>query len=112
MNKNMLMISFRHDENVIASAPASYRQIIVPKQDFCEYVTDDGLIIPSISRSLRKKLWEVADKVGLTLERRIELMGRAAAEMSIQLLGGGHRLNPHNSHQFPTVVVLCGPHKY
>ncbi|EFA06064.2 Enhancer of mRNA-decapping protein 3-like Protein [Tribolium castaneum] len=102
---------YRHDENVIASTPASYRQIIVPKQDFCEYVTDDGLIIPSISRSLRKKLWEVADRVGLTWDKRVELFGRAAAEISVQLLGGGHRLNPHNSHQFPTVVVLCGPHK-
>ncbi|KAG5896748.1 hypothetical protein JTB14_031728 [Gonioctena quinquepunctata] len=102
---------YRHDENVIATLPTTYRQISVPKQDFCEYVTDDGLIIPSISRSLRKKLWEVADRVGLTSEKRIELIGRAATEISIQLLGGGHRLNPHNTHQWPTVVVLCGPHK-
>lgn len=105
------MIFYRHDENVIATLPTSYRQITVPKQDFCEYVTDDGLIIPSISRSLRKKLWEAAERVGLTWERRIELIGRAATEISIQLLGGGHRLNPHNTHQWPTVVVLCGPHK-
>ncbi|KAJ8941921.1 hypothetical protein NQ318_013254 [Aromia moschata] len=102
---------YRHDENVIATLPTTYRQIIVPKQDFCEYVTDDGLIIPSISRSLRKKLWETAERVGLTWEKRIELVGRAAAEISIQLLGGGHRLNPHNTHQWPTVTVLCGPHK-
>ncbi|KAJ8925493.1 hypothetical protein NQ315_009331 [Exocentrus adspersus] len=104
-------LKYRHDENVIATLPASYRQITVPKQDFCEYVTDDGLIIPSISRSLRKKLWETAERVGLTWERRIELIGRAVTEISIQLLGGGHRLNPHNTHQWPTVVVLCGPHK-
>ncbi|XP_018573409.1 enhancer of mRNA-decapping protein 3 [Anoplophora glabripennis] len=102
---------YRHDENVIATLPTSYRQITVPKQDFCEYVTDDGLIIPSISRSLRKKLWEAAERVGLTWERRIELIGRATTEISIQLLGGGHRLNPHNTHQWPTVVILCGPHK-
>ncbi|XP_060536222.1 enhancer of mRNA-decapping protein 3 isoform X2 [Cylas formicarius] len=102
---------YRHDENVIATIPTSFRQITVPKQDFCEYVTDDGLIIPSISRTLRKKLFEVADRVGLTWDKRIELMGRAATEISIQLLGGGHRLNPHNTHQWPTVVVLCGPHK-
>ncbi|XP_023017096.1 enhancer of mRNA-decapping protein 3 [Leptinotarsa decemlineata] len=102
---------YRHDENVIATLPTTYRQITVPRQDFCEYVTDDGLIIPSISRPLRKKLWEVADRVGLSSEKRIELIGRAATEISIQLLGGGHRLNPHNTHQWPTVVVLCGPHR-
>ncbi|XP_050500328.1 enhancer of mRNA-decapping protein 3 [Diabrotica virgifera virgifera] len=102
---------YRHDENIISTIPTSYRQITVPKQDFCEYVTDDGLIIPSISRALRKRLWEVAERVGLTWEKRIDLIGRAAAEISIQLCGGGHRLNPHNTHQWPTVVVLCGPHK-
>lgn len=107
----MYIFNFRHDENIISSQPAAYRRIIVPKQDFCEYVTDEGLIIPSISRSLRKKLWETAERVGLTWERRIEMMGRAAVEISVQLLGGSHRLNPHNTHQWPTVVVLCGPHK-
>lgn len=25
--------------------------------------------------------------------------------------GGGHRLNPYNTHQWPTVVILCGQHK-
>ncbi|KAB0804038.1 hypothetical protein PPYR_01008 [Photinus pyralis] len=99
---------YRHDENVLATVPTVYRQITVPKQEFCEYVTDDGLIIPSISRSLRNKLWCAADVCGLSCERRIELMGRAAAEMTLQLIGGGHRLNPHNTHQCPTVVVLCG----
>ncbi|KAL1513148.1 hypothetical protein ABEB36_002602 [Hypothenemus hampei] len=102
---------YRHDENVIATQPTSTRQIIVPKQDFGEYVTDDGLVIPCISKNLRKKLFDTADKAGLTFERRIELFGTAAAEIAIQLLGGGHRLNPNNLHQLPTVVVLCGPHK-
>ncbi|KAJ8974444.1 hypothetical protein NQ317_000221 [Molorchus minor] len=69
-----------HDENVIATVPTNYRQIIVPKQDFCEYVTDDGLIIPSISRSLGEKLWETAERVGLTWEKRTELIGRAATK--------------------------------
>ncbi|KAL3288298.1 hypothetical protein HHI36_002746 [Cryptolaemus montrouzieri] len=102
---------YRHDENIIASGPVTYRQIQVPKQDYCEYVSDEGLIIPCISRTLRSKLFECVDKAGLNWERRIELMGRAATEISIQLLGGGHRLNPHNFHQWPTVVVLCGPNR-
>lgn len=38
-------------------------------------------------------------------------MGRAGAEIILQLLGGAHRLNPKNAHQSPTVVALCGPHR-
>ncbi|XP_050306148.1 enhancer of mRNA-decapping protein 3 isoform X2 [Anthonomus grandis grandis] len=102
---------YRHDENVIATQPTSTRQIIVPKHEFTEYVTDDGLIIPCISKHLRKKLFEAAETAGLTFERRSELFGTAAAEIAIQLLGGGHRLNPNNMHQLPTVLVLCGPHR-
>lgn len=41
----------------------------------------------------------------------MELLGRAATEISLQLLGGGHRFNPNNAHQWPTVVALCGPHR-
>ncbi|XP_076267251.1 enhancer of mRNA-decapping protein 3 [Rhynchophorus ferrugineus] len=108
---NKKIAKYRHDENIIACQPTSFRQIVVPKPDFCEYVTDDGLIIPSISRSLRKKIFDTADKAGLTWDRRVELFGTAAAEISIHLIGGGHRLNPSNSHQLPTVVVLSGPHR-
>ena len=86
-----------------------YRQIIVPKQEFCEYVTDDGLIVPSIPKLLRHRLFIAAEKFGLSWERNYEIMGRATTEMALQLLGGGHRLNPHNSHQIPTVVIFCGP---
>lgn len=38
-------------------------------------------------------------------------MGRAGTEIILQLLGGAHRLNPKNAHQWPTVVALCGPHR-
>lgn len=41
----------------------------------------------------------------------MELLGRAGTEIILQLLGGAHRLNPHNAHQWPTVVVLCGAHR-
>lgn len=102
---------YRHDENVIATIPTIYRQITVPKQDVNEYVTDDGLIIPSVPQSLLNKLWTIADTVGLTWERRVELIGRAATEMALHLLGGGHRMNPRNTHQWPTVVVFCGAHR-
>ncbi|XP_045461686.1 enhancer of mRNA-decapping protein 3 [Harmonia axyridis] len=104
-------MNYRHDQNIITSGPVSYNQIQVPKNDFSGYVTDGGLAVPCISPLLRNKLFECAEKVGLTWERRVELMGRAATEIAIALMGGGHRLQPQNSHQWPTVVVLCGPNR-
>ncbi|KAK0168408.1 hypothetical protein PV327_002211 [Microctonus hyperodae] len=102
---------YRHDENVIVSKPATYRQIIVPANDEREYVTDDGLIIPSITIDLHRQLIGAADRLGISWERRVELLGRAGAEIILQLLGGAHRLNPKNAHQWPIVVALCGPHR-
>lgn len=78
---------YRHDENVIAKNPTAFRQIIVPAPDVKEYVTDDGLIIPSITQELRRQLFAAAEKRGLNLEKQAELMGRAATEMALQLLG-------------------------
>ncbi|XP_067015635.1 enhancer of mRNA-decapping protein 3 isoform X2 [Anabrus simplex] len=103
--------NYRHDQNVLASAPAMYRQVVVPAPGSKEYVTDDGLVIPSITCELRRQLIEMAERRGLSHERQSELMGRAATEMALQLLGGAHRLNPHNVHQWPTVVALCGSHR-
>jgi enhancer of mRNA-decapping protein 3 len=34
---------YRHDENVIASTPATYRQVVVPAPDVKEYVTGKDL---------------------------------------------------------------------
>lgn len=101
----------RHDQNIITSRPVSYNQIQVPKNDVSGYVTDGGLNVPCISLTLKDKLYDCAEKMGLTWDRRIELMGRAATEIAINLMGGGHRLQPQNFHQWPTVVVLCGAHK-
>lgn len=52
---------------------------------------DDGLVIPSVTPDTRHQLLLVAERLGLTEERQAELMGRAATEMALQLLGGGHR---------------------
>ncbi|GLG98729.1 Enhancer of mRNA-decapping protein 3 [Gryllus bimaculatus] len=102
---------YRHDENILATTPAKYRQLIVPSPGSKEYVTDEGLVIPSITADVRRQLLMAAERRGLTIERQTEMMGRAVAEMALQLLGGGHRLNPRNSHQWPTVVALCGSHR-
>ncbi|XP_011690420.1 PREDICTED: enhancer of mRNA-decapping protein 3 [Wasmannia auropunctata] len=102
---------YRPDENILVSEPTVLRQIEVPCRGEKEYVTDNGLVIPSITLSLHRQLIGAADRLGISWERRLELLGRAGAELTLQLLGGSHRLNPNNAHQWPTVVALCGPHR-
>ncbi|XP_017880526.1 enhancer of mRNA-decapping protein 3 isoform X3 [Ceratina calcarata] len=102
---------YRHDENVIVAEPTVFRQIIVPSAGEKEYVTDNGLVIPSITLNLHRQLIGAADRFGISWERRVELLGRAGAEIILQLLGGSRRLNPNNAHQWPTVVALCGAHR-
>uniref|UniRef100_A0A670ZEX1 Enhancer of mRNA-decapping protein 3 n=2 Tax=Pseudonaja textilis TaxID=8673 RepID=A0A670ZEX1_PSETE len=100
---------YRHDENILESEPIVYRRITVP-QASKEFCTDSGLVVPSVSYELHKKLLSVAEKHGLTLERRLEMTGVCASQMALSLLGGPNRLNPKNIHQRPTVALLCGPH--
>lgn len=85
--RNKSTQKYRHDENVIQTNPTALRQIIVPAPDGKEYVTDDGLIIPSITYELRRQLFSAAERRGLSCEKQVELMGRAATEVAIQLLG-------------------------
>ncbi|KAF7237819.1 Enhancer of mRNA-decapping protein 3 [Varanus komodoensis] len=100
---------YRHDENILESEPIVYRRITVP-QASKEFCTDSGLVVPSVSYELHKKILSVAEKHGLTLERRLEMTGVCASQMALSLLGGPNRLNPKNIHQRPTVALLCGPH--
>lgn len=103
---------YRCDENVLETKQTVLQQIKIPNGHGMShvYVTDTGLVVPSISTDLRSKLFTAAEKFGFTQERQIEMVGRSASEMVLQLLGGSHRLNPTNGHQVPTVVLLCGPH--
>jgi len=101
---------FRNDENVLLSIPGEYRPIEtgeVPPPG--EYSTDAGLIVPAVSLDLRSRLEVVMAAKGIGLERITEMVARAGSELALQLIGGAHRLNPENSHQVPTVVILCGP---
>lgn len=52
---------------------------------------DDGLVVPSITSELRWKLFNLVEENGLTSGRQNEIIGRAATEMVLQLLGGGYR---------------------
>ncbi|MCI4380221.1 hypothetical protein PGIGA_G00237300 [Pangasianodon gigas] len=101
---------YRHDENILEAKPVVYRQIIVPQSGAKEYSTDSGLVVPSISYELHKRLLSVAENYGLSLERRLEMTGVCASQMALTLLGGPNRLTPKNLHQRPTVALLCGPH--
>ncbi|CAL8359444.1 unnamed protein product [Lota lota] len=101
---------YRHDENILEAKPIVYRQINVPQPGAKEYCTDSGLVVPSVSYELHKRLLVAAERHGLSLERRLEMTGVCASQMALTLLGGPNRLTPKNVHQRPTVALLCGPH--
>ncbi|KAL4613210.1 enhancer of mRNA-decapping protein 3 [Arapaima gigas] len=101
---------YRHDENILEAKPIVYRQISVPQPVGKEYCTDSGLVVPSVSYKLHRRLLIMAERLGLSLERRLEMTGVCASQMALTLLGGPNRLTPKNVHQRPTVVLLCGPH--
>ncbi|KAG0426050.1 hypothetical protein HPB47_026816 [Ixodes persulcatus] len=103
---------FKCDENVLGGGGLeSVQHIRVPCPQEINYVTDTGLLVPSISLELRARILEGASRCGYGPERQLEMLGRAASEMVLQLLGGCRRLNPRNSHQRPTVAVVCGSHR-
>lgn len=99
---------YKNDENVLGNVVTEFRQIDTGEVMETEFVTDAGLVVPAISRQLRNKLLTVLDDHGFGLEKQTELMGRAATELCIQLLGGQHRLAANNTHQLPLAVFLCG----
>jgi len=101
---------YRNDENVLGTSAPEYRQIVTGEEEVGDkyFVTDSGLVVPSISLQLRERLQASVESHGIGLERLAEMMGRAATELAIHLLGGQHRLNPSNMHQVPTAVFLCG----
>ena len=86
---------FKNDENVLPSKPIVFNQIQVPNSvggvSNAEYVTDTGLVVPTISYEMRCKILSLAEQYGLSLERQVEMVGRSAAEMVLQLLGGNLR---------------------
>lgn len=110
---------YRHDENVIVSEPTQYRQIELDSSVASaaaasasggtsqEFVTDEGLVIPSIPRSTRNLIQQLAESHGMAMERQNDLLARGATEVALQLLGGSRRLTPNNQHQWPKIVVIC-----
>uniref|UniRef100_A0A8D8YXZ2 Enhancer of mRNA-decapping protein 3 n=1 Tax=Cacopsylla melanoneura TaxID=428564 RepID=A0A8D8YXZ2_9HEMI len=113
--------NYRHDENILQGDSLcnnANQEISILQQDVLdvndpgyEYVTDTGLKLPCISVELKRKILTYAEDVGLGFERQNETMARAATEMTLQLIGGAHRLSGDNRHQWPRVVILAGPHR-
>lgn len=91
----------------MAAKPAGSRQIKTNYVSAQEYVTDDGIIIPTVTTTLRTRIQLQAEICGFTWERQCELLGRCTAEMAIQLFGGARRLSLQNQHQWPKVAIIC-----
>ena len=92
-NERQQPAKYRCDENVLQSKPIVLRQIKGCKDSTKEYVTDLGLVVPSVSYAVRSQLLAAAVKAGMSMQRQLEMVGRSAAEMTMQLLGGSHRLD-------------------
>ncbi|XP_049537959.1 enhancer of mRNA-decapping protein 3 [Anopheles darlingi] len=109
---------YRHDENVLASVPAQYRRIeylkkapIVEKTTR-EYLTDEGLVIPSIPPVLLCYIGFQAVVYGYDRHRQNDFLARGATELALQLLGGSRRLTPNNQHQWPKIVIIIDEAKH
>ncbi|PAA50931.1 hypothetical protein BOX15_Mlig003584g1, partial [Macrostomum lignano] len=101
----------RPDQSVLlpgGAAPAA-PSIQVPCKVDCQFATDVGLPVPSVTEELRVAVLSAADKAGLTAARLAEAFGRSASEFLVQQMGGASRLQPGNQHQLPQVAVLVGP---
>ncbi|KAH8376273.1 hypothetical protein KR200_008934 [Drosophila serrata] len=98
---------YRHDENILASKPLQLRQIESIFDGSTDFVTDDGLIVPTIPAYARNKIELSADKAGLSLQRQIDILARGASDLAITLLGGARRLTPANNHQWPKIAIIC-----
>lgn len=99
--------NYRHDENILISKPLGYRQIKTKHASAQEYVTDDGIIIPSISLALRARIQMQAEVFGLEWDRLCDMLSRSTVELALQMLGGARRLSPKNQHQWPKICIIC-----
>ncbi|OWR47899.1 hypothetical protein KGM_210509 [Danaus plexippus plexippus] len=101
---------YRHDENVLGSAPpADHITVPADRRGPVVYAADDGRRVPSVTLDLRRDFWLGLRRLGL-LEGAQVLLARAAADLALRLAGGGRRLEPRNAHQAPVAAVLAGVH--
>ncbi|CAK1584145.1 unnamed protein product [Parnassius mnemosyne] len=104
----------RHDESVLGAAPAAPRALWLPDElrGPLDYRTDDGVLLPSATSALRRRLWtalrESSPAAALCAH---VLLARACADVALRLVGGGRRLDARNAHQAPVCVALAGAHR-
>nr|XP_014095896.1 enhancer of mRNA-decapping protein 3 isoform X1 [Bactrocera oleae] len=101
------MQKYRHDENILVSEPVRLRQIENIFDGSTDFVTDEGLIIPTIPSFVRAKIESLAEKEGLSLPRQLDILARGVTDLAILILGGARRLTPTNYHQWPIIVIIC-----
>lgn len=99
--------SYRHDENILDSVPVQMRQIISLFPGSSDFVTDEGLIIPTIPINVRRKIESNAQKCGLSIQRQLDILARGTTDLAMLLLGGARRFIPNNRHQWPVVTIIC-----
>ncbi|XP_057203275.1 enhancer of mRNA-decapping protein 3-like [Triplophysa rosa] len=84
--------------------------VTAPQREEKKYYTDSGLVVSSVSYGVYKRLLAAAERLGLSVEPRLEMTGICGAQTALVLLGGPYRLTPKTVHRRPQVVLLCGPH--
>eukprot|EP00912_Choanoflagellata_sp_UC4_P001813 UC4_evm3s1162 len=73
-----------------------------------KFFTDMLLEIPEASSDELEKVYEIAEKAGVSKSQLVENGGRSICQMIFQLVGGDSRFSSHNLHQIPEIVVLAG----
>lgn len=104
---NKKVKNYRHDENILTTKPTGYRQIITKDRCAQEYVTDDGIIIPTISIEKRSRIAMQAEMFGFDWERQCDALSRSTVELGLSMLGGARRLSLKNQHQWPKIAIIC-----
>lgn len=98
--------TYRHDENILGNELVGLRQIETDFNSGEEFVTDQGLVIPTIPHYVRAKVQKLGVDNYLTMDRQNDMLARGTTELALIILGGARRLIPNNIHQWPIVAII------
>ncbi|XP_033634661.1 enhancer of mRNA-decapping protein 3-like [Asterias rubens] len=92
-----------HDEDIILDNIPTFVHDKGHGQVKCSsYTSESGVVVPAVTVDVVQRLFQAAEKLGLTTERRLEAGGVCIARMALHLIGG--KTSP------PSILVVCGPH--
>ncbi|KPJ07505.1 Enhancer of mRNA-decapping protein 3 [Papilio machaon] len=104
--------SAMHDDFDFEGNLALFDKQVPEELRACEYRTETGAAVPGVSDEVRRRLWAgLRGWAGGAGEAAGVLLARAAADVALQLVGGGRRLDWRNAHQAPVCVAVAGPHR-